>query len=123
MARLWHLMAPLSMLAGKARHLVNSHSRKVMISIIAFKESEVIEIVKITGKAVFLKFVGPTIGSTSNKKLFKRAMTLEYNSEDYQAVYVTSKPIVFFSFSLDKFDVGVIFYRKRARRYFLDIEK
>ena len=50
---------------------------------IAFKEATDHESSDITEKFVFIKLVGPTAGATSNRKLFKRALTLMYHGQDY----------------------------------------
>ena len=61
---------------------------KVISSKIDFKESTSIEMVDITEQIAFLKLVGSTIGATSDRRLFKRALTLMYNVKDYPKHYM-----------------------------------
>ena len=56
---------------------------KVIMNKIAFKESDHVDISDITEKIVFIKLVGPSAGANSNRKLFKRALTLMYKGSDY----------------------------------------
>ena len=55
----------------------------VIANKIAFKESESVETADTTEKVVFIKLTGPTAGASSNRKLFKRALTLMYKGSDY----------------------------------------
>ena len=64
---------------------------KVISSKISFKESEDIEKVDITEQIVFLKLVGPSIGATSNRRLFQRALTLMYNGRDYPKLFMSPR--------------------------------
>ena len=56
----------------------------VIANKIAFKESESVETADTTEKVVFIKLTGPIAGASSNRKLFKRALTLMYKESDYR---------------------------------------
>ena len=56
---------------------------KVINDKVAFAESVDVSRIDITEKFVFIKIVGPSAGSISNRKLFKRALTLMYGGKDY----------------------------------------
>ena len=79
---------------------------KVISSKISFKESEAIEKVDITEQIVFLKLVGPSIGATSNRRLFKRALTLMYNGRDYPKHFMSPRAKVFTSVVIQKLTGG-----------------
>ena len=61
---------------------------KVINDKVAFKESVNQDSVDITEKFVFIKVVGPCAGATSNRKLFKRALTLMYGGKDYAKHFI-----------------------------------
>ena len=56
---------------------------KVINDKVASAESVDVSRIDITEKFVFIKIVGPSAGSISNRKLFKRALTLMYGGKDY----------------------------------------
>ena len=56
---------------------------RVIANKIAFKESESVETTDTPEKVVFIKLIGPPAGASSNRKLFKRALTLMYKGNDY----------------------------------------
>ena len=56
---------------------------KVINDKVAFAESVDVSRIDITEKFVYIKIVGPSAWSISNRKLFKRALTLMYGGKDY----------------------------------------
>ena len=50
---------------------------------VALKESNMVDIVDVTEKFAFIKLVGPSAGSSANRKLFKRALILMFGGRDY----------------------------------------